>query len=157
MLNEPEFDELNNFQEHFTQATLHYNGTVFTWKDLCKPFCDINAMLTKAMPYIGFATKGYPNFNIDIPFFFSAKMNLGKNLFQREMDEQTGELKAVKLMAFYYTTFLDSEEKSKKVEVFENNIVELARIHNANDSNRVEIIPHGTYMVKKEIVDGSKT
>ena len=33
----------------------------------------------------------------------------------------------------------------------------LARIHNANDSNRVEIIPHGTYMVKKEIVDGSKT
>ena len=56
MLNELEFDELNNFQEHFTQATLHYNETVFTWKDLCKPFCDINAMLTKAMVYFLFIT-----------------------------------------------------------------------------------------------------
>uniref|UniRef100_A0A914PM68 Uncharacterized protein n=1 Tax=Panagrolaimus davidi TaxID=227884 RepID=A0A914PM68_9BILA len=95
------------------------NGTTQTFQNICEPFCGINEMLIKGLTTPTFLVdRYYPIFKIIV-----YDVNIGKFIFKRSQDEH-GRLTGSKLMVFYYTTFVDSDEKKLQLDELDHKVVE---------------------------------
>uniref|UniRef100_A0A914XY58 SSD domain-containing protein n=1 Tax=Panagrolaimus superbus TaxID=310955 RepID=A0A914XY58_9BILA len=125
------------------------NNTILTFQNICEPFCGINEMLIKGVTTPSFLVdRYYPIFKIIV-----YDVNIGKFIFKRTEDDK-GRLTASKLMVFYYTTFVDSEEKKMQLDELDQKVVKLIKAHNDNPNNTIDIVLHGTFPVQKEVERG---
>uniref|UniRef100_A0AC35G665 SSD domain-containing protein n=1 Tax=Panagrolaimus sp. PS1159 TaxID=55785 RepID=A0AC35G665_9BILA len=151
MLEDQEFGELSKMYDTISNDITFKgpNGTTQTFQNICEPFCGINEMLIKGLTTPTFLVdRYYPIFKIIV-----YDVNIGKFIFKRSQDEH-GRLTGSKLMVFYYTTFVDSEEKKLQLDELDHKVVNLIKAHNDNPNNTIDIILHGTFPVQKEVERG---
>ena len=112
MLNDEEFGELSGMYDLISNGITFKGpkGEPWTFQNICQPFCGINDMLLKGITTPSFLVdRYYPVFKILV-----YDVNIGKFIFKRTEDEK-GRLTGSKLMVFYYTTFVDSDEKKMQL------------------------------------------
>ncbi|KAE9553461.1 hypothetical protein FO519_003333 [Halicephalobus sp. NKZ332] len=153
MTEDDEFEEFSEFYTNITQGLTMSgsNNSQITYQDICAPFCDINGMLTKAMtaPYF-LVNRAYPNFEV-----FGYDVSIGKFIFMRNMSKD-GTLLGSKLMAMYFTVFVENEETKIQLEELDRKVIELAKAHNENPERKINVILHGNYPVQLEVQRGFK-
>uniref|UniRef100_A0AC34GM58 Uncharacterized protein n=1 Tax=Panagrolaimus sp. ES5 TaxID=591445 RepID=A0AC34GM58_9BILA len=120
MLEDQEFSELSNMYDKISNDVTFQgpNNTLLTFQNICEPFCGINEMLIKGITTPSFLVdRYYPVFKIIV-----YDVNIGKFIFKRTEDDK-GRLTGSKLMVFYYTTFVDSEEKKMHLDELDQKVV----------------------------------
>ncbi|KAK0405034.1 hypothetical protein QR680_017771 [Steinernema hermaphroditum] len=153
MVAEEEYDEMRVFYRDITEVlsiTVPYHNSTVVYKDLCGIFCDFNDLFFRLMNMLWLSELRYP-----VAKIFGYDANIGKFIFDREVDED-GVVTSAKMVALYFTTFVNSTLMGDRLVSFERELKEIIAMHNANSSHKVEFLVHGAETVKNEVIRGAK-
>ncbi|VDD93601.1 unnamed protein product [Enterobius vermicularis] len=103
------------------------------------------------MQYKDFFDLTYPLATVG-PF----KSNIGKFLFDRTVNA-TGHITSSRTLAVYFTTFVNTSTKARRLQLFEKHVLKQVEKHNAIAKNAIRFVLHGAYPVSQEVKRGVKT